>query len=296
LDGRCGRHADPVLSRLSLGLVENAPDNFTISGIGADIFGTSDQFRFVYKQLTGDGSIVVRVDSLIDVDTFSLAGVMVRESLDAASSYAGVFLTGTNGVRFRTRIGSGSAATSDTAVATAEQIALVEPVWIKLERVGNEFAASYATDAAGAAWTAMSWSPQTVTMPAGPICIGLAVCSHIAGTPTVAQFANVATSNSVSGQWQEAAIGIAQPSNTSDQLYVSLADNAGHAKSVLADSDAVFQSAWTQWRIPFSSFAGVDMSQIKTMTIGVGSRSNPQHGSGAILIDDVMIGRPPAAQ
>jgi hypothetical protein len=279
-----------------LGLVENAPDNFTISGIGTDIFGTADQFRFVYKQLTGDGSIVVRVDSLIDVDPFSLAGVMIRESADPASSYAGVFLTGTNGVRFRTRVGSASAATSDTAVATAEQIALVEPVWIKLERVGNQMSASYATDAAGTAWTAMSWSPQTVAMPVGPICIGLAVCSHLAGTPTVARFANITTSSSVSGQWQTAAIGIAQPSNTPDQLYVSLADKAGHAKSVPADADAVFQSTWKEWSIPFSSFAGVDMSRVTTMTIGVGSRGNPQHGSGAILIDDIMIGRPPAAQ
>ena len=34
---------------------------FTIAGAGADIWGTSDAFRFAYIQLPGDGTIVARV-------------------------------------------------------------------------------------------------------------------------------------------------------------------------------------------------------------------------------------------
>jgi len=273
------------------GFIETWAGSFTISGVGADIFAAADQCRLVYKQLTGDGWIIARVDSLVDVDPWSLAGVMIRQTAEPDSPFAGVFLTGNNGVRFRTRALTAAAAASDTAVATAAQIALREPVWIKLERTGSRFTASYATDATGANWTAMSWGPQAVSR-SGPVLIGLAVCSHVAATPTTAEFTGVSTSNSVSGSWQTAEIGIAQPANTPDQLYVTLKDGSNHAQTVPAAPDAVLQAAWNQWQIPFSAFAGVEMSRIKSMIIGVGDRANPQHGSGSIFIDDIKVGRP----
>src|ERR1700712_4047127 len=36
---------------------------FTLVGAGHDIFGSNDAFHYVYQPLTGDGSVVVRVDS-----------------------------------------------------------------------------------------------------------------------------------------------------------------------------------------------------------------------------------------
>jgi hypothetical protein len=205
--------------------------------------------------------------------------------------FAAVFLTGSNGVRFRTRALAAGTATSDTTVATGAQIALREPVWIKLERTGSVFRASYAADAAGTNWTAMSWSPQTVTM-TGPVLIGLAVCSHVAATPTTAQFVGVTTSNGVIGPWQMAEIGVAQRANTPDQLYVTLGDGS-HTKTVLGAPDAVVQGTWQEWRIPFSSLAGVNMSRVQSMIIGVGDRTNPKHGSGLLFIDDIRLGKSP---
>ena len=57
--------------------------------------------------------------------------------------------------------------------------------------------------------------------------IGLAVTSHLAGAVCGAKFSNVSTSANVTGQWQTADLGIAQPTggNTADTLYVALEDN-----------------------------------------------------------------------
>ena len=68
--------------------LETSPGNIVMSGTGTDIWGTADQFRFAYKSLTGDGSIVARVDSLANTDAWAKAGVMIRETLDAGSTWA----------------------------------------------------------------------------------------------------------------------------------------------------------------------------------------------------------------
>ena len=43
------------------GSASYASSIFTLKGSGADIWGTSDQFRFVYQSLNGNGTIVARV-------------------------------------------------------------------------------------------------------------------------------------------------------------------------------------------------------------------------------------------
>ncbi len=86
-----------------------------MNGIGTDIYGTSDQGRFVYKQLTGDGTIVARVDRLDSTThVWAKAGVMIRGSLDPISSWAYILYGGENGVRFQARLSQGASATSDT--------------------------------------------------------------------------------------------------------------------------------------------------------------------------------------
>ena len=41
---------------------------FTINAGGTDIWNTSDQFRFIYQEISGDGEIMARVDSLTTAD------------------------------------------------------------------------------------------------------------------------------------------------------------------------------------------------------------------------------------
>jgi hypothetical protein len=55
---------------------------FSISGAGLGIGGSSDQFMFLYQRLTGDGVVVMRLQTLAGTPTVE-AGLMIRESLSA---------------------------------------------------------------------------------------------------------------------------------------------------------------------------------------------------------------------
>ena len=177
--------------------LETADGAITMSAWGTDIYGTADQCRFAYKSLSGNGSIIAKVESIGNSDPWAKGGVMIRESLDADSRFAIVFASPGNGVRFQARPITDAGATSDTPVATPEQIALQTPVWVKLERSGNAFNGYYSTD--GVTWTAMSWNPQTINMVAPTVYIGLAVTSHNVNAPTTASFSGIATTGGVSG-------------------------------------------------------------------------------------------------
>ena len=277
--------------------VETADGMILMNGIGADIWNAADEFRFAYKSLSGDGSIVARVDSLADSDVWAKGGVMIRETLEPGSAFAAVYLTGDNGVRYQARLEAEVDAVSDTSVATAEQIALREPVWVKMERAGNNFNGYYSVD--GENWVAMTWNPQTIAM-GNDVYIGLALTSHNATVSTGASFSGVAESGGVSGAWQVEEIGVAQPTTGNDiePLYVALEDTAGQVAVVThPNAGVVGLSAWQEWLVPYSELTGINLNNVRTMYIGVGDRNNPTSGgTGTVFIDDVGFGKPLAAE
>jgi hypothetical protein len=79
---------------------------------------------------------------------------------------------------------------------------------------------------------------------------------------------------------------------------VVVQDSAGKSKVVTNPDATVTASAtWQQWRIPLSSFTGVNMAGVKKLTIGVGDRSNPKAGgAGMLYIDDIGFGHSASAQ
>jgi hypothetical protein len=272
-----------------------AAGTITMSGSGTDIWDVADQFRFACKSLTGDATMVAKVESVGNTDPWAKAGVMIRESLDPGSRFAAVYATPGNGVRYQARTLNAGTATSDTSVATPEQMALKTPVWIKVERKGSSFSCFYSAD--GAKWTAMSWNPQTINMTAGPVYLGLAVTSHNATATTTAVFSNISTTGNVTGSWQVQAIGVAQPANDAAPLYVAVEDSAGKSKVIThPDPAATTLATWQQWRIPLSDLSGVKLTAVKKLIIGVGDRSNPKaDGAGKLFIDDIGVGHPASA-
>ena len=84
--------------------------------------------------------------------------------------------------------------------------------------------------------------------------------------------------------------------NGQDSLYVALEDSAGNVGVVVhPDSSRLAFPAWTRWQIPLSQFsaAGVDVTAVKKMIIGVGDRDNPaQGGTGLLYIDDIRVSAP----
>jgi len=275
----------------SVAFLQRADGAFLVGGGGTDIWGTADQFRYVYQQLTGNGSIVARVDSLVRADAWTKVGVMIRETLEAGSRHAAVVVTPDNGVSFLQRLTAGAASQQ------VNQTGLKAPYWVKLTRTGNTFTAQRSAD--GTTWVSITSDPAAssvdVTMAAN-VYIGLAVTSHNAAAQTTAQFSNVATTGSITGQWQNLAIGVAQPSNDPAPLYIVIEDKAGHQKTVVhPDPEATLAATWQQWRIPLSDLAsgGVNLASVKKLTIGVGDRTNPTPGAaGKVYLDDIGVGHP----
>ena len=271
--------------------LQRADGTFVLGGGGTDIWATADQFRFAYQQLSGNGSIVARVDSLIRADAWTKVGVMIRETLEAGSRHAAVVVTPDNGVSFLQRIAASAASQQ------VNQTGLKAPYWVKLTRTGNTFAAQCSAD--GVTWANITNDPATssvdVTMAAN-VYIGLAVTSHNAAAQTTAQFSNVATTGAVTGQWQSLAIGVAQPSNDPAPLYLVVEDKAGHKVLVVhPDPGVTTTAAWQQWRVPLSDVgsAGVNLAAVKKLTIGVGDRASPKPGAaGKLYIDDIGVGHP----
>jgi regulation of enolase protein 1 (concanavalin A-like superfamily) len=159
-----------------------ANGTFSITGAGADVWGTADAFQFAYRTLNGDGSIVARVNSIQNVNAWTKAGVMMRGSLSdsSAQGFMLVAASSAKGSRFQRRTSNGGITTDSTgAFVTA-------PYWVKLERAGNTITASESPD--GATWTVVG--TDTFAM-GSSILVGLAVSSHVTGTNATATFDNV---------------------------------------------------------------------------------------------------------
>jgi len=81
--------------------------------------------------------------------------------------------------------------------------------------------------------------------------------------------------------------------NTQYPLYIAVEDSrAGIAVLPHSDAQAVRATEWRQWRIPLNDLdtAGVDVTTIRKLIIGVGDRDNPRSGgTGRIYIDDIQL-------
>ncbi len=271
--------------------IEIAEGNIVMNGIGADIWNMADQFRFAYKSLSGDGSIIARVDSIANSNAWAKAGVMIRENLEAGSAHAMVVVTPGNGVSFQRR------PEADGASANTDVTGLTAPYWVKLIRTGNTLTAQRSED--GVTWTDIEVTPALAIPMTSNVYIGLAVTSHDAAVATGAEFSNVSTTGNVTGAWQVAEIGAEQPEgNSAEPLYVIVRDSSGKTATVVnPDSAATVRPTWNEWVIPLSELAGVDMSRVEAMTVGVGSPDNPTAGgTGIVYIDDIAYGRAATAQ
>jgi hypothetical protein len=84
--------------------------------------------------------------------------------------------------------------------------------------------------------------------------------------------------------------------NSSEGLYVTVTDDSGKSKTVAnADAAATVATAWQEWTIPYSEFtsAGVKMTAVKSIIVGVGNRAGPTAGgTGKVYIDDIGYGVP----
>ena len=80
--------------------------------------------------------------------------------------------------------------------------------------------------------------------------------------------------------------------NDAAPIYVAIANIAGAPAVVTHDDSAATQiHAWTRWDIPPQEFAdkGINLTDVNTITIGIGDKANPPGGFGKMYFDDILL-------
>jgi VCBS repeat protein len=158
-----------------------AGSTWTVTGSGADIWGTADEFRFVYRAQPTAFEIQTRVDTVQNVHPWTKAGLMVRTSLAANAPHASIFVTPGNGVSFQRRKSAGA-----TSLATT-RAAITAPVWLRLTAVNGVIRGYYKKNLTDR-WTLVGQDTLANYTQAN---VGLAVTSHADGTLARATFSNL---------------------------------------------------------------------------------------------------------
>lgn len=172
-----------------------ANSTYTVTGAGADIWGSADAFQFAYRPVAADVEIVARVDSEQNTHTFAKAGVMLRGSLDASSWDVLLDVRPGGGLEFMTRSANGGS----TAFMGGGSAAF--PIWLKLWRRNTAVLAYVSPD--GVSWTQVG---PAVAAPTGSALVGLAVTSHDVSATNTATFTNVDV-RTLPGGWSRTDIG-----------------------------------------------------------------------------------------
>ncbi len=276
---------------ISQGSLIQAAGTYTMTGAGADIWEQADQFHFAWKMLNGQGSIVAKVDAITgdDLNEWAKAGIMIRETLDPNSPHAFMCVTNTQGVAFQYRPTTAGDSTSVQQATISSR-----PQWLKLTKdLAGNFVAFHANDVGGAPGPYTQVGTYNVQM-ASNVYIGLAVTSHQVYVPAQAVFSSITTTGNVTGAtFTNQDIGIL--SNAPERMYVSIANTTGEPVTIYnPDPNAALVAEWTEWPILLNEFAGIDLTDVNTMSIGFGTKGNASQpgGSGLVFFDDVRLYRP----
>lgn len=209
------------------GAAEYVGSAYSLSAGGTDIWGTFDEFRYAYRVLSGDGTIVARVATLVGPDAWTKAGVMIRASDDPRSAHAAMFVSVAKGLAFQRRATTG--ATSEHTSGGPG----VAPRWVRLERVSNVVTASTSVD--GRTWTTVG--RDTVTLPVD-VLVGVALTSHDDGAAATATFDNVTVSaRALPSGWNSTDIGaVGTPGSASASAGTFTVKGAGADVWGIADA------------------------------------------------------------
>jgi len=168
-----------------------SPDGtITMKASGNDIWGSKDAFHFMHRpHQNGDFSVEVFVESIIFNNSWSKAGVMIRNSLSNSSPHVFMMLTGSNGstLQYRQHKGHNAAVTGNLGNSGWRSL------WVKLEKIGNSFN-GYRKTSVDDEWE-LSHSIPNVVMSEEFLEVGLAFTSHNNGFLGTAVFKDYVSPN-----------------------------------------------------------------------------------------------------
>jgi hypothetical protein len=169
---------------------------YVIKASGADIWGTADEFHYVYMEVEGDFTIYGRTDILVgDGDpTWSKSGLMVRDNLTPGSAYAYAMLRSNLDymAQWRDAQDASAASSGDSFIVPADQLQNYYDEGVTytmaLERRGNTFNFYYVSAATG---ERVLQESHIVPGMQDPVYVGMAVTSHQDGGISTAYWRNV---------------------------------------------------------------------------------------------------------
>jgi regulation of enolase protein 1 (concanavalin A-like superfamily) len=157
-------------------------DVWKVTGGGADIFGPSDQFHFVSNSSSGNSTLTAKIVSVGEpgCHEWAKAGLMIRADDSVGAPHACISISHAGTIAFLIRTTPGG----DTRSEKMPKMSF--PIFLRLERKGNDFTSSYSQD--GKTWNMVG---KTMTVPMKPSSLaGLAVTSHADGVGCTAVFSN----------------------------------------------------------------------------------------------------------
>jgi hypothetical protein len=149
----------------------------TLEGSGADIWGTSDAFRFAHTQVGDAAAVSARVRSVENTHAWAKAGLMIRADTSPGSPHVMVIVSPGKGVAMQYRRTRGG--TSESAQFTG-----APPRWVRLTREGHWFIGWVSSN--GSTWSEIA-RVQIAAIDFNSIA-GLAVTSHNNATLATAVF------------------------------------------------------------------------------------------------------------
>lgn len=149
---------------------------YTIQGSGNDIWGNIDEFHYLFTDITGDVSIEAHVTWEAAPNSWSKAGLMVRETSADNSKHAMAILSRDNGTALQYRSGTGGSSDHQPGPGLADEAHL------RLTRTGDIFTAEVMVDG-----SFQTIGDITIAMDS-QVLVGLMVTAHQDGAMGEATF------------------------------------------------------------------------------------------------------------
>src|SRR5688572_9427563 len=245
-------------------------DTYTVSGAGTGVDGSADQFTFLFRRITGDGTVIARVGALPLVPAGAQGGLMIREGLAAGARHGALLASRADGVTFKRRTGTGGNTTTTGAGATTGSI------WLRLDRRSSTITASWSSN--GSTWTLIG--TDTIGMN-NVLYVGVAVSSRTVVAPSPIAFTGVQTTSLIEyggplpANWSSQDIG--GPGQPGAAVY-------DQGTFGLAGGGSDIGGTWDQFRFAYaSSVEDVDIvARIRDL-----GNTNAQSKAGVMIRDSL---------
>ncbi len=281
LEQDIGRAGNPAFTQI----LEHDPASgtFTVYGGGDDIYGNEDEFHFVYEDvpLIGDAVIQARVTALDVTNTWSKAGVMIRNALTDVSPNAAAVISGDPRMSFQYRALSGL---GTTHITTTGPPVGEKPYWVRLTRFGDTLTGYRSPD--GENWTLQGSVDIEMIAPY----IGMAVTSHDNTQLAAAMFDNVSTARAAtqhtwtggSGSWNTNSKW--NPAGVPDEMS-KVTVNAGTVN--VTDYEAAFALEMNGGTVVLAAGKSLDIAgrlhaDDGTISMGADSELSFEYGGGTL--------------